>query len=185
MFITLFCSTRSPIVAIHVRKLCIRAWFVDLLFKQDALPKGFGLGKSPSLGFPNIFSRLLAKRRRPFQLHTVNQCSSTQILDDMNTAIRGMSQLIELQFEWRDLPLTKDTRVFLAETRSAFDKNLRKFVLQAQILKFKELLLITNFACLQELDFHFDYQTSALNTSEGKGQERTQLLETILPFINH
>ena len=103
----------------------------------------------------------------------------------MNTAIRGMSQLIELQFEWRDLPLTKDTQVFLTETRSAFDKNLRKLVLHAQIPKFKELLLITNFACLEELDFHFDYQTSALNTFESKSQERSHLLDTILPFINH
>jgi hypothetical protein len=103
----------------------------------------------------------------------------------MITAIRGMSQLIELQFEWRDLPLTKDTRLFLTETRRGFDRNLRKLVLQAQILKFKELLLITNFGCLQELDFHFDYQTSASNTSETKSQERRHLLDTILPFINH
>jgi len=184
MLLTSFCSTRSHVIAVHVRKLCIRAWFVDYLFKRDALPKGFGPGKAPDLGFLNTFSRVLTKRRGPF-VERRSQCSSTQILDKMNTAIRGMSQLIELQFEWRDLPLTKDTRVFLTETRSAFDKTLRKLTLQAQILKFKELLLITNFACLQELDFHFDYQTSDLTTSKSNSQEQTQLLETILPFINH
>jgi len=129
--------------------------------------------------------------REPAQGSLTDTMSPKNIIQSMISAVRGMSSATELHFEWRDLPLNKDTRIFLTSTRTAFDKSLRKLALQAQISKFKELLAITNFAYIDELDFHFDYRTRALenmrqNGGESKGDpDAVELLDTIMPFIEH
>ena len=64
----------------------------------------------------------------------------------MITAIKGMSNVVELHFEWGDLPLTKDTKAFLSYTRAAFERNLSNLTLRAPVTKFTELLARTNFA---------------------------------------
>ena len=110
-----------------------------------------------------------------------------------------MINVTEFHLEW-DLPLNKDTWTFLESARMAFDTNLRKLVLRAQVCNFKQLLAITSFDHVCELDFHFDYHP---NTSTSGGEPNTQLsriersdwqaieldiqdlLETVVPFINH
>lgn len=83
--------------------------------------------------------------------------SLKEIINSLVTAVNGMTNVTVFNFEWRDLPLNKDTRIFLTSARTAFSSSLRKLVLRAQISKFKELLAITNFDNIDELDFHFDY----------------------------
>jgi len=180
---------RSPIIAAHVQRLHIRAWFVDYLLKRDArfAPESKRLFRGL---LDNLFSS--QKRRHPTSLagnkkvyhlqgKLIDTYPSKQIINDMVVAVEGMVNIVELHFEWRDLPLNKDTEMFLTSTRTFFDESLRKLVLQAQINKFKELLAISNFANLTELDFHFDYQPEV-----GKVVPEAQgLMETILPFIQH
>jgi hypothetical protein len=84
--------------------------------------------------------------------------SLKEIINSLITAVNGMTNVTVFNFEWRDLPLNKETRIFLTSTRTAFSSSLRKLVLRAQISKFKELLAITNFDNIDELDFHFDYR---------------------------
>ena len=84
--------------------------------------------------------------------------SLKEIIDSLITAVNGMTNVTVFNFEWRDLPLNKDTRIFLTSARTSFASSLRKLVLRAQISKFKELLAITNFDNIDELDFHFDYR---------------------------
>jgi len=179
-----FCSLvlkdfRSPVIAPRVRKLCIRAWFIDYLLKREA-----GLNKSysqPLGGLVHFFSQLKLQREKKPVAGITDDYSSKRVMNAMISAIEGMSS-VELHFEWRDLPITKDTKAFLDYTRAAFDRSLRKLTLQAPITKFKELLVITNFAYLQELNFHFDFSTS---TFDHDSDEIQALSETILPFIDH
>ena len=85
-----------------------------------------------------------------------------EIINSLITAVNGMTNVMVFNFEWRDLPLNKETRIFLTSTRTAFAASLRKLVLRAQISKFKELLALTNFDNIDELDFHFDYRVDTM-----------------------
>lgn len=111
-----------------------------------------------------------------------------------------MTNVTEFHFEWRDLPLNKDTWVFLASARTAFDTTLRKLVLRAQVCKFKQLLAITSFDHVCELDFHFDYHPNTFSGGESNTKlsriehsdwraieldDNQDLLETVVPFINY
>jgi hypothetical protein len=78
-----------------------------------------------------------------------------EIMRAMIKAASGMVNIIQYDFEWRDLPLNKDTQIFLTTTRNAFDTSLCKLILSAQVSKFAELLTLTKFEGLEELEFHF------------------------------
>jgi hypothetical protein len=197
--------SREPLIASRVQKLFIRAWFVELLYKRDS--------KSTSKTF---FGRLIRSLRSYFIKKPWNQrqdkcqtrnvkgrtygsytdsLSSKDIIHSMIKAINGMTNVTELYFEC--LPLNKDTCIFLTSARTAFDTNLRKLVLRGQVCKFKQLLAISNFNHVRELEFHFDCHPNTI-TSGGKfnmqlpqipsGLQATDiqdLLETVVPFINH
>jgi len=206
--------SREPIIASHVQKLCIRAWFVELLFKRDTLsnngtPKTLWgrlihslssyIKKKPSVQRQHSY----AKGRRYGDLK--DALSSKEIIRFMIKAVNGMTNVTEFNFEWRDLPLNKDTRILLTSTRTAFDTSLRKLVLRAQVGKFQELLAITNFDNVRELDFHFDYHPQTASKGEFTVTTDTDtqlphlqhsdyqaieldiqdLLDTVVPFINH
>jgi len=101
-----------------------------------------------------------------------------EIINSLITAVNGMTNVTVFNFEWRDLPLNKETRIFLTSTRTAFAASLRKLVLRAQISKFKELLALTNFDNIDELDFHFDYHV-------GSSLPVRQRDDTLLPSPLH
>ena len=105
----------------------------------------------------------------------------------MITAIKGMSNVVELHFEWGDLPLTKDTKAFLSYTRAALERSLSNLILRAPVTKFTELLARTNFAYLQELNFHFDFSAPTFDRDGNQiaNAEIQALSEVILPFIDH
>ncbi|KAF8966131.1 hypothetical protein BDZ97DRAFT_1809696 [Flammula alnicola] len=215
-FIRLLERLQNPIIAGYVQTLSIRAWFIDFLLKRDALldpsTKAKGWMKS---SLNSILAKLqpkpLLKHRPPRGLETKHSIgkltrglSSKEIVKSLINAVSGMKNVTQLNFEWRDLPLNKDTQIFLTSTRMAFDTSLRKLVLRAQISKFKELLAITNFDNLDELDFHFDYRSQDANSSQKNSEkipsshgnfppevvsirdpEIQDLSDTVIPFINH
>ncbi|KAF8151777.1 hypothetical protein B0H34DRAFT_728965 [Crassisporium funariophilum] len=211
---------QEPIIGRHVQRLYIRAWFVDFLRKRD-----LQFGK-PSVGKTRIFLRnlfrslalvvgsrsaLKASRVRKqrmlegkpiegFSSGITDRVSSKDIVTSMVKAVDCMISVTEFNFEWRDLPLNKDTQIFLTSTRRAFASSLRKLVLRAQISKFKEVLAIADFDNIDELDFHFDYRTNdlegQLDMTAGKqfqakedaagaasDPELQGLLQTVIPFI--
>ncbi|KDR72899.1 hypothetical protein GALMADRAFT_142611 [Galerina marginata CBS 339.88] len=202
---------QEPLVAKHVQRVYIRAWFIEYLLQRDALIKTNKAKTLMKRSFTSILSKFQAEPEKELVLgggkgRPISGFSSKEIIDSLITAVKGMTNVIELNFEWRDLPLNKDTRVFLTSTRTSFDKSLRKLVLRAQIPKFKELLAITNFDNIDELEFHFDYRTGGMkgikekpvklhfdaeSDSEDLPTRPTQdpdsqdLLNTIIPFINH
>jgi hypothetical protein len=135
----------------------------------------------------------------------IQETSSKVLVKMLVQAVSGMTNVTEFNFEWRDLPLNKHTAIFLTSTRTAFDTSLRKLVLRAQIPKFKELLAITNFDNIDELDLHFDYRPQGSdhkdpvkkegNFSSDKSSASTELVpkdpdvgdlhNTVIPFIAH
>ena len=195
---------REPIIASHVKKLFIRAWFVEFLYKRDVL-SGKGKPKTP-LGrlirsLRSYFKKKPSVQRwdkyqkgRTHGNHT-DSFSPEEIICSMIKAVNGMTNVTEFHFEWRDLPLNKDTCIFLASARTAFDSTLRKLDLRAQVCKFKQLLAITSFDHLCELNFHFDYHPNSTSRGESNTQlsrieqaiesDIQALLETVVPFINH
>ena len=201
---------REPIIAIHVKKLFIRAWFIELLYKRDVL-SGKSKPKTP-LGrllrsLRSYFTKKpCVQRRNKYEKgkmygNPMDSLSPEEVICSMIKAVNGMTNVTEFHFEWRDLPLNKDTWNFLASARTAFDATLRKLALRAQVCKFKQLLAITSFDHVCELDFHFDYHPNTTSGDESNTKlSRTSierpdwqatdldiqdLLETVVPFINH
>lgn len=118
--------------------------------------------------------------------------SSGEIVRMLINAVNGMNNVVVLDFEWRDLPLNAYTVIFLKSTRTAFHSSLRKLVLKAQISKFKELLAITDFENIDELDFSFHYQAQEPDNTgryAANGDSRIRSIkgfqDTVLPFITH
>ncbi|KAJ3511051.1 hypothetical protein NLJ89_g4322 [Agrocybe chaxingu] len=192
---------QNPIISSHVRRLYIRAWFIEYLLKREALIK-----PPPPYKVCRLFTSCVGQRSRKRldsaktrKNSTSNEplphLSSEEIIRLLINAVQGMKNVTELHFEWRDLPLNKDTRIFLTSTRKAFSSSLRKLVLQAQISKFKELLAIADYENLDDLDFHFDYSPTGCRKSadgqeqkEGTSEEDTDardLIQTVLPFVSH
>ena len=186
---------REPIIASHVKKLFIQAWFIELLYKRDVL-SGKGKPKTP-------FGRLIRSLRSYFKKklcvqrrdkcekgrtygNVTDSLSPEETIRSMIKAVNAMTNVTEFHFEWRDFPLNKDTWIFLASAKRAFDTTIRKLVLRAQVCNFKQLLAITSFNHVCELDFHFDYHPNTTSGGESNMDSDIQdLLETVVPFINH
>ncbi|KAF8804046.1 hypothetical protein BYT27DRAFT_7107977 [Phlegmacium glaucopus] len=200
---------QEPIIASRVKKLFIRAWFVELLLKRDMFhkdtPKTF-LGRLIHSFMTSYFKRKSSEvqqqhRHEKGRMHgDLTDALPSKIIHFMIKAVSGMTNVTELNFEWRDLPINKDTRIFLTSTRTTFDTSLRNLVLRAQVCKFKELLAITNFDNVDELDFHFDYRPNTISKGQTTVTTDTNeqlfdrqalesdiqgLLETVVPFIEH
>lgn len=192
---------QEPLIASHVKRLHIRAWFINYLLKRDALfrKSSNSLSGKTAKWTSALFSTITPVRQRhqglydrtfvKGQLVPIHDISSKEIMKAMIKAVTGMVNVMEYNFEWRDLPLNKDTSKFLSSARKAFGGSLRKLVLRAEILKFQEILAITDFEeHLDELDFHFDY-TPAVGASQAdadacKVAQAQGLLNTIVPFLD-
>ncbi|KAF8909640.1 hypothetical protein CPB84DRAFT_1724119 [Gymnopilus junonius] len=179
-FLHLLKRLREPLIAQHVRTLYIRAWFVQYLLKRDALFKIPADVKAESLAASSSGTFMSNCRRHLRAPSEEPQPTSREIIQSLITAVQGMINVTKFSFEWTDLPLNNETRIFLTSPRKTFATSLRKLVLRAQISKFKELLAITDFDNLDELNFHFD--CAAATATEKTNRE---LLDTIVPFISH
>jgi hypothetical protein len=119
--------------------------------------------------------------------------SSLSVVDLMLKAFRRMVNLTEYKLEWRDLPVTKDTRAFLhSRPDSNHLSGLCKLVLHAQLPKLRELLpsLMYKFSGLQELELYFEYNTpsplgapTSFEIMRTLTLNQTILHQTIAPFI--
>lgn len=193
-------GNRSPLIARHVRVLHIRAWFIQYLLKRDilfdspsSLHKANGMLKDALLSIAStlgINSILQTSRgydpqwmlQHKHERSKDGSLSFESTINSMIKAVAGMTNVMEFNFEWRDLPVNTDTLVFLTSTRASFDNSLRKLTLRAPISKFKELMPNTNFNNIEELDFHFDYRAGG-NMFETPDPYVHILLETVVPFI--
>jgi hypothetical protein len=192
---------RNPIISSRVRKLYIRAWFIAFLLKRDARYQQHTLPSS------NILSilRSAVSTWHPLPRHvdpefdTLNhtheatpitstkQLTACKAIRFMISAIRGMTNVTEFQFEWTDLPLTNDTKTFLISIGTAFGANLRKLTMHAHVLNFRDLRLVTSSTSIEELELHFDYSARTSSTKATKGNsgndEHQELLAVVLPLI--
>lgn len=103
----------------------------------------------------------------------------------MGDAMMAMTHITEYSFEWRDLPLTNDTQVFLNSVRQSFGTSLRRLVLHAQLSNFQFLLPTVDFDGLEELHFHFDYDLESDSEPGKQAKNLTVLRDCVAPFINH
>ena len=100
----------------------------------------------------------------------------------MISAIRGMTNVVEFQFEWTDIPLTDDTKALLTSI-TTFGANLRKLILHAHVLNFRDLQTITTFIFVEELELHFDYSAQTSSTKGNRNDEHQELLAVVLPLV--
>jgi hypothetical protein len=123
--------------------------------------------------------------------HTLS--SSSSVVDLMLKAFRRMVNLTEYELEWRDLPVTQDTRAFLyGIPHSNHLSGLRKLVLHGQLVKLHQLLpsCMYKFSSLQELELHFEYDTptmfgapSSFDITRSINRDQAILHQTVAPFI--
>ncbi|KAJ7226943.1 hypothetical protein GGX14DRAFT_417737 [Mycena pura] len=162
---------QTPSIAARVRRLHVRAWFIEYLNQREIL----------TLGSYVATSRQWMARHFKFSsaLSTTGKFATADgILTSMTQAARLMTGVTEYNFEWRDLAPTPETMRFLAVARAAFGVSLRKLCLHAQLDNFSSLLSTVDFDNLEELELFFDYDHIESNSAN-------LLRDTVAPFINH
>ncbi|KAJ7485091.1 hypothetical protein B0H11DRAFT_1150120 [Mycena galericulata] len=172
---------KTPSVAGRVRRLHIRAWFLEYLTQKESLTAN--PLQLPAYSYVLSTQRWLSRHLfRPAPTSSANGGKLTtayDVLEAMTVSVRLMTQVTDYGFEWRDLSLTPDTRRFLTTARAAFGVSLRKLTLHAQLGNFTNLLSTADFDNLEELELHFDHDHSV---NEGMAK---LLRESIAPFVNH
>ncbi|KAJ7485102.1 hypothetical protein B0H11DRAFT_1150291 [Mycena galericulata] len=167
---------RTPSVAGRVRRLHVRAWFIEYLVQKEFLMGKSSAAPSYVVNSKRWFSRHM---RRPSKASGGKLATAHDILEAMTAAVRFMTHITEYSFEWRDLSLTPDTLRFLTTARAAFGVSLRKLTLHAQLGNFTNLLSTVDFDNLEELELHFDHDHRVHEHSA------KLLRESIAPFVNH
>ncbi|KAJ6510681.1 hypothetical protein C8R45DRAFT_394391 [Mycena sanguinolenta] len=166
---------RTPSVARRVRRLHIRAWFIEYLIRKEALTSWPSYVESSK----RWISRYLWLPPRVAPSTGGKSSPASDILESMTQAVRLMTHVTEYSFEWRDLSPTADTLRFLSAARAAFGLSLRKLVLHAQLDNLAALLTTVDFENLEELELYFDHDHSV-------GAHSADLLsECVAPFVNH
>ncbi|KAJ7208433.1 hypothetical protein B0H12DRAFT_1242997 [Mycena haematopus] len=166
--------TKTLVRLRRVRRLHIRAWFIEYLIRKEAFtPQSCVV--SPKRW---IFQYLrLPPRVAPSSGGKTPPAGD--ILESMTQAVRLMTHVTEYSFEWRDLSPTTDTLRFMSAARAAFGVSLRKLTLHAQLDIFTALLSTVDFENLEELELFLDHDRSVSPRS-------ADLFRTcIAPFINH
>ncbi|KAJ7666948.1 hypothetical protein DFH06DRAFT_1185119 [Mycena polygramma] len=165
---------RTPSIARRVRRLHVRAWFIEYLVKKESLTP-----LSPVVTSKRWVSRHLRLLPRVAPSTGGKSSPARDILESMTQAVRLMTQVTEYSFEWRDLSPTADTMGFLSAARAAFGVSLRKLTLHAQLGNFNTLLSTVDFDNLEELELSFDHDHTI------SPQSADLLRDEIAPFVNH
>ncbi|KAJ7063568.1 hypothetical protein C8F01DRAFT_1133538 [Mycena amicta] len=167
---------KTPSIAVRVRRLHIRAWFIDYLVRKERLVKPQAYVVKPRSWLGPVEELLGVPPPSPSKtFSTIGDASAGDVLESMTAAVHLMKCVTEYSFEWRDLAPTLETMGFVSAARAAFGQNLRKLCLNAQIMNFSSL--ISGFDNLDELDLTFDYDQESWETP-------SVLRKTIAPFIN-
>ncbi|KAJ7126322.1 hypothetical protein C8R44DRAFT_781590 [Mycena epipterygia] len=155
----------NPSIASRVRRLHVRAWFIEYLVRKDSLMSLQAATSRWWMWWPPAESTSKAKSSS-FVAH--------EMLQSMTAAVRLMTHVTEYSFEWRDLSLTPDTRQFLTAARAAFGASLRKLTLHAQLAHLTHLISTVDYHDLEDLELYFDHDG---------GDVRAEAL--VAPFVNH
>lgn len=178
---------RDPFIAQYVQKLHVQPWFINHVVRRSKVLQ-WNLGKSfGSSIFRRLHNYLEHVERLPLFAKGINPSKYTtaQILSLMKKALRQMSNLTCYSFEWGDLLINKNSQLFL-KTIQESARGLRKLVLHAQIANYEYLLKYAKFDGLEEIWFHFDYETvNKDDDSQDPSQTNSEALKVnIAPFIN-
>ncbi|KAF7361491.1 hypothetical protein MSAN_01182500 [Mycena sanguinolenta] len=165
---------RTPSVARRVRRLHIRAWFIEYLIRKEAFtPHSYVMSSK------RWISQYLQLPPRITPSTGGKSSSAGNILESMTRAVRLMTHVTEYSFEWCDLSPTPEILQFLSAARTTFGVSLRKLVLHAQLGNFATLLTTVDFENLEELELFLDHDHSV-------GAHCADLLRgCIAPFVNH
>ncbi|KAJ7472018.1 hypothetical protein FB451DRAFT_1251692 [Mycena latifolia] len=171
---------RTPSIARRVRRLHVRAWFIEYLIRKESLePPSYVVS---SKRWVSRHLRLPSTPLRIAPSASGRSSAARDILQSMTAAVRLMTEVTEYSFEWRDLSPTADTLQFLAAARTAFGVSLRKLTLHAQLVNFSNLLSTVDFDNLEELELYFDHDSGDTGTDDQSGD---LLRDSIAPFVNH
>ncbi|KAF7290708.1 hypothetical protein MIND_01311500 [Mycena indigotica] len=167
---------KAPNIARRVRRLFIRAWFIDYLIQKERLVKPASYAVPSRSWLAPLEEYLNVPPPSPSKtFSTTGDASAGDILKSMTDAVSLMHGVVEYSFEWRDLAPTPETMRFVSTARTAFGSTLRKLCLNAQLMNFSSLL--SGFDHLDEIDLMFDYDQESWETA-------ITLRRTIAPFIN-
>ncbi|KAF8198341.1 hypothetical protein K438DRAFT_1824230 [Mycena galopus ATCC 62051] len=165
---------RTPSIARRVRRLTIRAWFIEYLIQKEVFtPHSYVVSSK------RWVSQYLRRSPRIAPSTGGKSSPARDILESMTQAVRLMTHVTEYSFEWRDLSLTAETGGFLSAARTAFGVSLRKLTLHAQLDNFTALLSTVDFENLEELELFLDHDHNV------SARSADLLRETIAPFVNH
>ncbi|KAJ7106265.1 hypothetical protein C8R44DRAFT_886146 [Mycena epipterygia] len=156
----------NPSIAGRVRRLHVRAWFIEYLVRKDSLVSPPAAVTSRWwMWWPSSESTSRDKS---------SSSAARDMLQAMTTAVGLMTHVNEYSFEWRDLSLTPDTRQLLTAAGAAFGAGLRKLTLHAQLGHFTHLISTVDYHDLEDLELYFDHDVGDV------------CAETLIaPFINH
>ncbi|KAJ7027523.1 hypothetical protein C8F04DRAFT_1122284 [Mycena alexandri] len=168
---------RTPSVAARVRRLHVRAWFIEYLINKESQESPSYVESSKR--WVSRHFRMPSTPPRVAPSASGKSSAARDIIESMTQAVRLMTQVTEYSFEWRDLSPTADTLRFLSAARSAFGVSLRKLTLHAQLDNFTSLLSTVDFDNLEELELSFDHDRNVSPHSANL------LRNAIAPFVNH
>ncbi|KAJ7577839.1 hypothetical protein C8J56DRAFT_798201 [Mycena floridula] len=169
-------EVRHVVKKIRVRRLHVRAWFLQYLVKRKELMR-----KSERKSKLNVLWDIVRRPEAPKGPVVIDFRSPKAVIEAMIAAVHAMTNVTDYSFEWRDLPMTPETQLFLTSVRQSFGVSLRKLDLHAQISNFEQLLSIVDFHGLEDVRLHFDYNSSVITQDE----INHILRNCIAPFVNH
>ncbi|KAG6809096.1 hypothetical protein H0H92_001634 [Tricholoma furcatifolium] len=187
---------QDPFVAGRVRRLHVRAWFLQYLLRRERL---FGeIDMEPDSPIYNItkrFSSLFhwspSQSNIPSSSIAVSKrlgkfSSSKEIIDAMVHAISLMVNVTEFKFNWDDLTINSATRRLLSSTGQAFSSSLGTLILHGRISQLSYSIPFANFYQLDKLILRFEYDPGDNNSSKDdiRNYNALALMTSIVPFIN-
>lgn len=184
---------RSPSVGKRVRRLIIRAWFIEQIMKQERERKEQRTATSgllaSALGALQLKALLSARTEKSLSRKSV--AAPEPLLRLMVAAVNNMRNLVCYSLELRDLTLTKESERFFEVARLTMTSTLRRLALHGTVFKLAEH--IASFAdckLLEDLELDLDYYSHSAPGSaqhgvlESKQREAEALQEVVVPFIN-
>ncbi|KAG6902694.1 hypothetical protein C0995_012834 [Termitomyces sp. Mi166 len=186
---------QEPLIASHVRRLHIRPWFIQYLFEREALFQrsslmqeqerqtwSYTFGQIVNYFYPTELNSTPNDGPPPRPPGFITYPPTNELMSSMINALKGMTNVTECEFQWRDMPINAQTLSFLSSARAAFNSNLSKLVLHTRVSRFDQILTFADFRQLTELELHFEYDPS---TERDIGVINEDILiQSVAPFIN-
>lgn len=142
----------------------------------------YTFGQIMNYFYPNELNTTSDDRPPPRPPGFITYPPTNQLMNSMIKALKGMTNVTECEFQWRDMPINAETLSFLSSARAAFHSNLSNLVLRTRVSRFGQILTFADFPRLTELELHFEYDPS---TERDIGVINVDILiQSVAPFIN-